>query len=201
MSYAPDLQTVVTSAKREGMMKGWCWVVTEDWFKTEGWLLVRPFCGLSLDEVGTFASKVSEYTKSYFNHTISADAVDLTYSAALSDAIMLYAHAVTKVLSKGGNLSDGRAVTAAVRSTSFAGIGGRAVRLDKNGDRIDSYEVVNYVREEGDVTSSVGVGVFNGTLMEYEAYEQAVVWPGNTMDVPGARCWIAMGPLALDGIL
>ena len=36
-------------------------------------------------------------------------------------------------------------------------------------------------------------------------YEQAVLWPGNTLDVPehdvsGGVCWIFMGPLGFDGL-
>ena len=75
----------------------------------------------------------------------NADLVDLTYSVALHDAIMLYAHAATKVLSEGGNLRDGQAVTEAVRSTTFEGVGNRLVALDQHGDRIESYEVMSYV--------------------------------------------------------
>lgn len=31
---------------------------------------------------------------------------------------------------------------------------------------------------------TVPVGVFNGTLQQYKAYEHGVVWPGKTMEVP-----------------
>ena len=132
----------------------------------------------------TFAGQVSDYSKSHFNISISPDSVDLVFSAALHDAIMLYAHAATKLMSDGGNLQDGRAVTAAVRSTSFIGVGGTVVTLDSNGDRIESYEVMNYVLKEGDAMSSVPVGIFNSTKEQYSAYERAVVWPGNTLEVP-----------------
>ena len=36
----------------------------------------------------------------------------------------------------------------------------------------------------GDVMSSVAVGMFDSTQGQYKAYEQAVVWPGNTTEVP-----------------
>ena len=97
---------------------------------------------------------------------------------------MLYAHAATKVMSEGGDLQDGEAVTAAVRTTTIDGVAGTAVALDSNGNRIDSYEVMNYVLEAGNATSSVAVGMFNSTLGQYKAYERAVVWPGNTLKVP-----------------
>ena len=184
LSDDPDLQMIAMSAKREGMMKGWCWVGTEFRLRTEGWLLVRPVCGLPLEDVETFATQVSEYTQLYFNRTISADEVDLTYSATLSDAIMVYAHAVEKVLSEGGDLSDSRAVIAAMRSKSFVGIGGRPVHLDKNGDRIESYEVMNYVAGTDGAMGSVPVGLYNSTDQQYTAMDRVVVWPGNTLEVP-----------------
>ena len=58
---------------------------------------------------------------------------------------MLYAHAATRLLADGGDLKDGAAVAQAVRQTSFVGIGGSVVALDENGDRVQDYEVMNYV--------------------------------------------------------
>ena len=59
--------------------------------------------------------------------------------------------------------------------------------LDSNGDRMDSYEVMNFVLEPASgakVLRSVAVGVFNSTLGQYKAYERIVVWPGGTTEVP-----------------
>jgi hypothetical protein len=135
-----------------------------------------------------FTQSVSEYTQSRFGIDTDADSVDLTYSVALFDAIMLYAHAATRVLSEGGSLNDGEAVVRAVRNTSFVGIGGSRVVLDEYGDRIESYEVMNYVLDAGDVMRSVAVGLYNSTVQQYEAYERETVWPGNTIEVPADRC-------------
>ena len=55
--------------------------------------------------------------------------------------------------------------------------------LDTNGDRMESYEVMNYVLEGGSM-SSVGVGMYDCTLRQYRAYERLVVWPGNSTEVP-----------------
>ena len=101
----------------------------------------------------------------------------------LYDAIMLYAHAATTVVLEGGDLRDGEAVTAALRSTKFTGVGGSVVALDSKGDRIESYKVMSYVAE-GDVMSSVGVGFYNRTAQQYIEYERAVVWPGGATEVP-----------------
>ena len=186
-AYGADTNTIASHASRAGMLsRGWAWLVLNDEGMAsadmQSWLYLRPF--LASGAMQAFAVQVSDYSKSHFNITLSPDSVDLVFSATLHDAIMLYAHAATKLMSEGGDLRDGEAVTAAVRSTSFTGVGGTVVALDSNGDRIESYEVMNYVLEEGDVTHSVAVGVFNSTEGQYEAYTRAVVWPGNTIEVP-----------------
>ena len=94
-------------------------------------------------------------------------------------------HAATKVLSEGGDLSEGLALTKAVRNTSFVGVGGTAVALDERGDRMfEVYEVMNYVAEVNDGIGIVAVGEYNNTLEQYLAHERAVIWPGDTMEVP-----------------
>jgi ABC-type branched-subunit amino acid transport system substrate-binding protein len=110
--------------------------------------------------------------------------VDLAYSTALYDAVMLYALAATAVMSEGGDLQDGKAMTAAMRATSFEGAAGTRVALDGNGDRIESYEVMSYVLQPGDVMRSVAVGVYMGAEQQYREYGEAVVWPGGTTEVP-----------------
>ena len=131
-----------------------------------------------------FVEQVSIYSSTGFNITVDPGSVDLTYSTALYDAIMLYARVATTVLSKGGNLRDGEAVTAAVRSTTFEGVGGSAVSLDSSGDRVESYEMMNYVLEAGHGIN-VPVGVYNSTDQQYRASnKRLVVWPGNMTEVP-----------------
>ena len=185
LAYYADIQTVASLAYREGMGAGFAWMLPGSWGlpvpEVVGWLGVKPF--LSSD-MQTFAEQVSNYSKSHFNFTVRPDSIDLTYSVALYDAIMLYARAATKVMLEGGDLRDGLRVTEAVRSTTFVGVGGTAVALDSNGDRIDSYEVMNFVIEAGNVMRSVAVGMFNSTEGQYEAYERVVVWPGKTTEIP-----------------
>ena len=162
---------------------GWAWVqigkVGTGTTAMQGWLTVVPF-RLSIQE--GFAKQVSDY-QSRFNLTLSPDLVNLGYSAALHDAIMLYANAATKVLAEGGDLRDGQAVTEAMRSTRFEGVGNIVVVLDQKGDRIESYEVMNYVLV-GDAISTVAVGLYNSTSKQYHEYTHAVVWPSGTTKVP-----------------
>ena len=130
---------------------GWAWLLVDGLVsgvapeQMQGWLYLRPF--IPSEGMQVFGEQVSNHSKSGFNITVSPDKVDLTYSAALHDAIMLFAHAATKVLSD-TNLTTrkyGQTMTAAVRSTTFEGVGGNVVALDRHGDRIQSFEVFSYV--------------------------------------------------------
>ena len=184
LSVTTDVQTVALLGSRESMTTGWAWLLMEEIVAVKdmaGWLWFRPFLG---SDMQAFAKQVSDYSKSHFNITVRADSVDLAYSVALYDAIMLYAYSAAKVLSEGGDLRDGAAITEAVRNTTIDGMGGTAVTLDSNGDRVDSYEVMNFVLEEGEVMISVAVGIFDSVLRQYKGYERPVVWPGSTMEVP-----------------
>ena len=58
------------------------------------------------------------------------------------------------------------------------------VALDAQGDRLDMYEVVNYVVGQDGEIDTVPVGLYNSTLQQYIAYGRTVVWPGKTMEVP-----------------
>ena len=144
LAYGNDTQEVASSADQQGMSRSYAWILmemlTQATEQMQGWLYVQPF--LPSEGMQAFAKQVSDYTKSHFDIAASPDLVDLAYSVALHDAILLYAHAATKVLSEGGDLQNGTAVTEAVRSVSFMGIGSQ-VALTKQGDRNESYEVMN----------------------------------------------------------
>ena len=116
------------------MTTEWAWLVSEERTAVPAmawWLWFRPFL---VSDMHTFAKQVSDYSRSHFNITVSPDSVDLARSAALYHAIVLYAHATTKVMSKGGDLRDGEAVTAAVHNTTIEGVGGTAVALEETSD-------------------------------------------------------------------
>ena len=139
LSYDADAQSIASIAQQEGMTNGWGWL--RPWAAVgsadmHGWLHIAQL--LPSEGMLAFAKQVSDYSKSHFKVVSSPDSVDLAYSAALHDAVMLYAHAATAVMSKGGDLHNGRAVAAAVHSTKFTGVGGTVVALDSNGDRVES---------------------------------------------------------------
>ena len=134
-----DVHTVASLGGQESMTTGWAWLLMDEIVAEKdmrGWLWFRPFLG---SDMQAFAKQVSDYSKSHFNISVSAAAVDVANSVALYNAIKLYALAATEVLIEGGDLRDGQVVTEAVRSTTFEGVGGSGVALDENGDRVDSY--------------------------------------------------------------
>ena len=181
MAWPSDVKEVFTHAQIEAMTTtGWAWIEPQanGLNKTQGWLYMQQ--SLNSEKMLLFVQQVSNYSET-FDINILPNSVDLTYSAALYDAIMLYAHAATRVLSEGGELRDGKAVITAVRSTTFEGVGDQvgAVALDRNtGDRIETYMVVNYVQGADGGMSSVPVGVYDARARQYKTYERAVVWPG-----------------------
>ena len=98
LSYEDDTRTLASHAERKAMVAGWAWLIVEERIAGKylaGWLCFRPF--LAPETMQEFAVQVSIYTKSRFNISVSPGSVDLTFSAALYDAIMLYALAATKV--------------------------------------------------------------------------------------------------------
>ena len=103
--------------------------------------------------------------------------MDLVQGAALHDAVVLYAHAATKMLSQSADIHDGKAVTAAVRSTVLESAVSGRVALDHNGDRIQAYQVMNYVLVDGEA-STESVGSFDSSEGRYTANGRVVWWCG-----------------------
>ena len=206
MAYDEDNRQVALEAGKKAMAgeggAGWGWLAVRSAIietsvvkEMVGWLHLRPFFSSTPEELQEFAYQVGNKTadktvENPFNwskYNVTADpSVHLSYSVALHDAIMLYAHAATKVLSVEGDLSDSQKVTAAIRSTNFTGAGGTVI-LNSIGDRDDSWEFMNYVvsySAEKERPRPEPVGLFDRDLKTYEPYERAVVWPGNTKSTP-----------------
>ena len=149
-----------------------------------GWLAFQPLMFFNQQTGGfteeSFADEVKEYSKSQFG--LSSSEVNIAYAVSLHDAIMLYAHAATKVMLENGDLFDATTLTEALLNTSFEGLASDTVSLDNNGDRIQSYELMNYVAGADGGIASVSVGWYNSSLQHYQP-SRVVVWPGNTTEV------------------
>ena len=143
-------------AHNDGLITtNWAWLTEsklnskkelEAGYALSGWIYFQAV--LPKAELEDFVEKVKIQNSAVFGVTTDAQlSAQDEGLLSLHDAVMLYAHAATRVLSEGGDLQDGQAVTKAVRSTRFEGYGGSVVALDTKGDRIESYEVMNYVLE------------------------------------------------------
>ena len=202
MAYDDDTHNVASSAAKAGMVRaGWAWIILarrSPVRQMQGWLFVRPV--LLSEGMPAFAEQVKAYTGSLFavTSTPCQDRNDtssfgttceeplayLTFSVALHNAVMLYAHAAAELLSEGGDLRNGREVASKILNTSFEGMGRSIVQLDSNGDRIESYEFVNYVKKADGQLQSVSVGVYSTLLEQYTPSRQGIVWPGGINQVP-----------------
>ena len=187
MAYDQDVYDVASAASLQLMTSvGWAWLLCQELIHKDNWGTedMRGFLFLRTlppsESMQKFKRQVSDYSKSSFNITLDENLVDLAYSMALYDSIMLYAHAATKVLSKGGDLTVGNVVVNAVWSTRIEGVGNREIVLNERGDRIESYEIVNF--DWG--MKKIPVGKYISTEKEYTAYGPKVVWPGDTTKVP-----------------
>ena len=155
-----DVTTVAFSARAHGMngpAPGYAWINIWEDYQTEapqlreGWLFVTSLSPSTGEQA--FRQNVSDMSKSEFNITIDPDSVNIATSTALYDAIMLYAYAATEVMNEGRDLADGKVMATAIRNTTFEGVGGQIVALDNNGDRITSYEVLNFKLETEEVNA------------------------------------------------
>ena len=187
LAYTADILAIASLAEQDGMSAGYAWLLVEGSSTVSkaqlGWLYLTNF--FQVDKRREFHSRVKDYdTMVRFNLSVDAKAPVDEFAAPLYDAIELYARAATKVLSDGGDVVDGTAVTAALRNTSFVGVEGVAVDIDGHGDRLGSYIAMSYVRGADGEVASVRVGVFNHTLQQYSAIINDLVWPGESLDVP-----------------
>ena len=189
LSYDTDLNRILSQAVPEQMVKNYAWILVEEPLnpteQMQGFLFLRPL--QPTQGMQAFAQQVSDYSNSSFNITLAPDAVDLTYSTALYDAIMLYAHAANKVLEDGKDLHDGEVVTAVIRNLTIVGVGKRTVSLNSDGDRFESYEVMSYLLGAGSRMKTLQVGVYDMTNKKYTKTQQDVLWPGNTRIEPVGR--------------
>ena len=207
-------QTVALQASKKGMNKGWAWIIclpSDAVPQMHGWLYLRPLLwqdseeGSGKERERRFQQEVRQYTRKEggmpsqndsdlpnianfldFSATddTSADYTSSVYSVALHDAVMLYAHALSSTGVAEAQINVTR-VAEAVRNTAFHSVSGVKVELDHHADRIESYEVMNYVKGADDVMDHVLVGVYNSTQEKYD-WKKAVNWPGNTLQVPTA---------------
>jgi hypothetical protein len=189
MAYDPQIFAAASSAARSGMTSGWAWILVEALGslpgEVQGWLCITRLALPDSSRISSFFDRVQDSTEANFEMNVSTTGENYDpYKITLFNSIMLYAHAVTKLLMKGGfDLSDGQTVTEAIRTTQFSSVGGTFVSVDQNGDIDEQYALVNYKLEAGKLVS-VPVGIYNSTLDTYLPHSTAIIWPGGTSTVP-----------------
>ena len=193
LAWSSDVAAIALNARQLQMtMTGWSWVGIDevpsalqsvsisDLAKAKealyGYLYIIPKPVVLTD----FEQQVRSYGQRYFN--ISSPGIISNYAASLYDAVFLFAHAATRVISEGGDVNDGSAIVEAMTKTSFEGILQRSVELDENGDAIEPYAVMNYVEQEDGKMRGVEVGVYGSGQLDLRVDE--VRWPGNASVVP-----------------
>ena len=153
----------------------------------QGWLFISPINRIRhslLDRVRAVATAGSgnqsmESVPRGLLGGPGAHTVDLL-AANVYDSIMLYARAAGQVLRAKQSLSNAPAVLAAIKNIAFQGATG-FVRLDADGDRLDSIQTVNMVLTAGGALERIAVGVFDASLQQYTPDAgRTVVWPGGT---------------------
>ena len=92
LTYTPDMRTTASSAAINGMGSGWAWLIPQlnletwvDSWNVLGWLYLSPL--LPSEGMQLFAEQVKDYTRSEFDSSIPAGAVDLRGSSTLSHAL------------------------------------------------------------------------------------------------------------------
>ena len=192
----PDTAKLALSAHQLGMTSAsWAWLGVDNVAGAEllatatmtdrarralhGWLFFMPKQAPP-QQSAEFHRQVRAYGQKYFGLSPAQAAVDL-YAAELFDAVYLFAHAATRVMEAGGDVSSGAQMMQVMRNISFVGIQQRTVALDANGDAIQPYSVMNYVEENAEMRS-VEVGWYESGQLELKVAD--VRWPGNATTVP-----------------
>lgn len=192
----PDTAKLALSAHQLGMTSAsWAWLGVDNVAGAEllatatmtdrarqalhGWLFFMPKQAPP-QQSAEFHRQVRAYGQKHFGLSPAQAAVDL-YAAELFDAVYLFAHAATRVMEAGGDVSSGAQMMQVMRNISFVGIQQRTVALDANGDAIQPYSVMNYVEENAEMRS-VEVGWYESGQLKLKVAD--VRWPGNSSIVP-----------------
>ncbi|KAL9987193.1 hypothetical protein ACROYT_G001456 [Oculina patagonica] len=114
----------------------------------------------------------------YQNHSVTPSAAKT--APYLYDAVWLYAHALNRTLSEGGNISNGTAIFRNVISTTplFTGMSG-PVMIDNKGNRVPVFVFENIQNSTGSALLELDS---RGNVVKHS--QVLAVWPGGSTKVP-----------------
>ncbi|GFN79875.1 guanylate cyclase [Plakobranchus ocellatus] len=105
-------------------------------------LVVKPTPNADIQE---FHNNVRWYNKRpplNFTDPQSWKKIISVYASYLYDAVMLYAHALAKVVAEGGSVADGKRIVTKIFGQTYESIEGYLVKIDENGNAEGNYSVL-----------------------------------------------------------
>ena len=170
LCYNDALLTIITLADDRGMMSaGWAWlaenavgVLISNVLPSDEIRMRRVITGFVFFSEfmisGQFEKELLEEARhlssEYLKKPVATSDAVSPYTLAMYNAVILYAYAVNKTLSAGGDIRQGDEMVALMKNTSFLGPGG-SVSLNEKGDRVMDVAFYN-IRGFDTVSDSVG---------------------------------------------
>lgn len=134
-----------------------------------------------------FSEEVKYVAAAKYNFTFDAKVPVSSFVTAFYDAVLLYAYALNQSITEDPETlykpMNGTRITHLMWNRQFKGITGN-VTIDKNGDRISDYSLLDMNEETGNF--EVVANYFNKTGLQY-VEGKSIHWAGNKLEPPADR--------------
>ncbi|CAG2168082.1 unnamed protein product, partial [Oppiella nova] len=111
------------------------------------------------------------------------------YAGLAYDAVMIYANALTRVLSMGGSILNGSAILEAIKRKSYKSILGFEVMIDESGDAEGNYTLLALNSRDGDRSMRpVGAFYHNNSDLPTLRLEEDIDWIGDGPPLAEPHC-------------
>lgn len=136
------------------------------------------------DEYMSFSEELKQLASTKYNFTFPENQTVSTFVTAFYDAVLLYAYALNDSISSDPNALykpiNGTRLSHLMWNRSFQGITGN-VTIDKNGDRISDYSLLDMDPESG--YFQIVANYFNRSGLEY-VKGKSIHWAGGRIEPP-----------------
>jgi hypothetical protein len=189
---------IALAAQARGMVSGWAWLgldtvegspnyasmerQAEANLAFNGWVFFVPQLSAGQFSAGQdFLDRVHNATQFDFPTLFDKSVLPSRYAAAMYAAITVLATVANQ--QRWLPTQGGRAfLNQSIGTMPFDGPTG-LVKLDANGDRLLSYQAINFGFKNGTVRLTV-VGSFDPETQFYSSSGAAIIWPGYALNVP-----------------